>query len=175
MSRYLDPAGRGWLHRRRDARSERQPPPASSGRKRWPKEPAGTSTRRAGTGCGTWRSFSSFESSQNAGLYPEITDSIVATAGSHAAAERHSASEKDADPLLHRDVGIRHAVARADDDVAEIEMIGRHVDGDHRLGALAAIDREFLGQESEQQSARDVLDDDDPLEAVLVVGRERDH
>src|SRR6187399_2333409 len=122
MSLYSGRGGRDWLRRRHGARSERQLPPASSGRTRWLRRPPVTSTRRAGTGCGTWRSFSSFESSQNAELYPEISDSIVASAAPHALCERHSPGEKNADALLHRDVGVRHAVARADDDVAEVEV-----------------------------------------------------
>src|SRR5207237_7029812 len=36
------------------------------------------------------------------------------------------------------------------------------------------IDSEFLREKSEDESSRGVLDEDDPLEAVLIVGRERD-
>ena len=65
-------------------------------------------------------------------------------------------------------------LARADEHVAEIQMIGRHVDRNHRLGALPAIDGEFLRQKAEHESARRLLDQHDALEPVLVVRRERD-
>ena len=91
-----------------------------------------------------------------------------------AARERHAAGQENADPLLHGDVGIRRLLARADEHVAEIQMIGRHVDRDQRLRPLAAVDGELLGQEPEHEAARAVLDQHHPLEAVLVVGREGD-
>jgi len=56
----------------------------------------------------------SFAKSQNTGLYPEIPDAIVAAAGANTPCQGHAAREKNQDPLLDRDVGIRGAVARAD-------------------------------------------------------------
>src|SRR5207237_10573139 len=86
----------------------------------------------------------------------------------------HSAGEKNADALFDGDGRVRRAIARADHDVAEVEVIRRHVYGEQRLRPLPAIDSEFLREKSEDESSRGVLDEDDPLEAVLIVGRERD-
>src|SRR3954467_13499283 len=116
--------------------------------------------RRTGRGCEAWRSFTSFEKSQNTGLYllnAEIPHPVIPATGADPPAERHPAREENADALLDGDVGIRRAIARTDDDVPEIEMVGRDVDRDERLRSLCAVDGEFLGQEAEQQSARGVL------------------
>ena len=48
--------------------------------------------------------------------------------------------------------GIRRAVARADDDVAQIEVVRRHIDRHQRFGPLPPVDRELPREEPEQQS-----------------------
>ena len=71
--------------------------------------------------------------------------------GAHPARERHAPRQKQPDALLDRDVRIRGLVARTNQDVAEIEMVGRHIDGHHRFRPLAAIDRELSRQETEHE------------------------
>jgi hypothetical protein len=87
--------------------------------------------------------------------------------------QRHAAREEDADALLDRQIRIERAIARTHDHVAEIQVIGRHVHREQPLRPAAAVDREFLGQESQQRAARLILDEHDALEAELVGRRER--
>src|SRR5688572_21520605 len=63
----------------------------------------------------------------------EISHAIVAAARPDASRERHAAGEKDANALLDRDVRIRRAVARYDDDVAKVEVVGGDVHRDEHF------------------------------------------
>src|SRR6185436_16416828 len=57
---------------------------------------------------------------------------------------------------------------------AQVQVIGRHIDRDQRLGAAAAIDRELLGEKPHHPSAPVIFYHHHAFEAVLVVRRERD-
>src|SRR5581483_6745818 len=107
-------------------------------------------------------------------LYPELFHAVFAAHAAHPRRKRHAAGQEDADPLLDGDVGEGGLVALAYHDVAQIQMIGRDVHREHRLGAQSAIDRELAGQKSEEVAPLRILDQDDAFEPRLVLGRERD-
>src|SRR5262249_57518812 len=97
-------------------------------------------------------------------LDTEIRHPIVAAPRADASADRHPAREKNPDSLFDGDVGIRGAIARTDHDVAEIQMVGRHVDRQQHFRPLPAIDGEFAGHKSDLIAPRPILDTDDALE-----------
>ena len=66
--------------------------------------------------------------------------------------QRHAAGQENLDAVLDRDVGKRRPVAFDDHDVAQIEVISRHVDRQQRLRAAAAIDGELARLESRARS-----------------------
>ena len=78
-------------------------------------------------------------------------------------------------PSSTRDIGIDRALALADHDVAQIEMVGRHV---HRHQRLAGpVPRSTVNSRVRKPSdvaAPRVLDQHHPLEPGLVVRRKRD-
>ena len=69
----------------------------------------------------------------------------------------------------------RHAFALANHDVAQIQVVGRHIDGQQRFRPAPAVDREFARQKAEQVPAARILDHGDTLEPELVVRRKRHH
>ena len=71
--------------------------------------------------------------------------------------------------------GKRRPGPLADDDVAEIQVIRRHVDRHQRFRAGAAIDDELLRQEAEREPALGIFDHHHALEPRLVVRRKRGH
>src|SRR5688572_21017762 len=82
---------------------------------------------------------------------------VLRTSRANAARERHPAGQEDSDALLHGNVRVERPVARHDEHIAQVQMVGRHVDGDHGFRALAAVDGELLGEESEYEAARPIL------------------
>src|SRR5207249_203919 len=114
-------------------------------------------------------------SRQRHGLYPELFYAVVATQPAYPRRNRHSAGEEDADALLDRDVRERRLIALANDDVAKVQVIGRHIYREHRFGAAPAIDGELARQESKQKPAFGILHHYHALEPRLVVRRKGDY
>ena len=77
-------------------------------------------------------------------------------------------------PSSTDDIRKRRALALANHDVAQIQVVGRHVDRQQRLGTAPAIDRELPRQKAEHVPAARILDHHDALEPGLVVRRKGD-
>ena len=87
----------------------------------------------------------------------------------------HAAREENPDAFLDAQIGKHHPLPRVDQDVAEIQVIGRDVHRHQRLARRASRSSVNSRVRNPGRSRGRVLDQHHALEAVLVVGRERRH
>src|ERR1041384_833605 len=74
--------------------------------------------------------------------WPGLGIPLPADIGRH----RHAAGQENPHTLFHGQIGKERLLRGKHHDVAQVQVIGRNVDRDQRLGALAAIDRELFGE-----------------------------